>query len=94
MKPHGSFVCGEVVALTDSVATLQDGRQLHFEYCAIATGSNYAVGKASDAGSVTAEARRAEVQVCLWVWVWVCGSRGVATHVHGLAHSASDSGAG
>jgi hypothetical protein len=61
MKPHGTFIQGEVVALTDSSATLADDTQLQFDYAAIATGSSYAVGKSSTA--VTLQQRLQELQV-------------------------------
>jgi hypothetical protein len=62
MKPHGRFILGQVVELTDSTVKLQDGRTIDFDFAAIATGSNYAVGKATG-GATTAEARKAELQV-------------------------------
>ena len=62
MKPHGTFIQGEVVELTDNTAKLQDGRVISFDFAAIATGSSYAVGKASQ-GATTIEGRRAELQV-------------------------------
>lgn len=61
MKPHGTFVRGEVAQLTDTAATLRDGTVLQFDFAAIATGSSYAVGKASEGGPLTADGRRAEV---------------------------------
>jgi hypothetical protein len=61
MKPHGTFIQGEVVALSDSSATLADGTQLTFDYAAIATGSSYAVGKSSSA--FTLQQRMQELQV-------------------------------
>lgn len=63
MKPHGTFIQGEVVELTDSTAKLKDGRTINFDFAAIATGSSYAVGKAAGGGAVTTEARKAELQV-------------------------------
>lgn len=39
MKPHGKFVQGEVVQLTDNTATLKDGSTLRFDYAAICTGT-------------------------------------------------------
>jgi hypothetical protein len=63
MKPHGTFIQGEVASLTDTAVTLEDGRSISFDLAAIATGSSYAVGKADAAGALTTEARRAELQV-------------------------------
>jgi hypothetical protein len=63
MKPHGTFIRGEVVALNDSSATLADGTQLAFDYAVIATGSSYAVGKSSSA--FTLQQRVQELQVRL-----------------------------
>lgn len=62
MKPHGTFILGQAVELTDSTVKLQDGRTIDFDFASIATGSNYAVGKATG-GAPTAEARKAELQV-------------------------------
>jgi hypothetical protein len=63
MQPHGTFIQGEVVALSDSSATLADGTQLAFDYAVIATGSSYAVGKSSTA--TTLQQRLQELQVGL-----------------------------
>lgn len=65
MKPHGTFIQGTVVDLTDSTAALQDGRVLKFDFAAIATGSSYAVGKAAAGDAITTEQRREEVKVSL-----------------------------
>jgi len=61
MKPHGTFILGEVVRLTDTSATLADGRTLEFDYAAICSGSDYAVGKSNTA--VTLDKRRQELKV-------------------------------
>jgi hypothetical protein len=53
MKPHGTFIQGEVASLTDTAVTLEDGRSISFDLAAIATGSSYAVGKADAAGALT-----------------------------------------
>jgi hypothetical protein len=63
MQPHGTFIQGEVVALSDSSATLADGTQLRFDYAVVATGSSYAVGKSSTA--TTLQQRLQELQVGL-----------------------------
>jgi hypothetical protein len=63
MKPHGTFIQGEVASLTDNAVTIKDGRSITFDLAAIATGSSCAVGKADAQGAVTMEARRAELQV-------------------------------
>lgn len=60
MKPHGTFIQGEVTQLSDSTAVLADGTQLAFDYAAIATGSSYAVGKSSTA--LTLQQRLQELQ--------------------------------
>lgn len=61
MKPHGTFIQGEVTQLSNSTAVLADGTQLAFDYAAIATGSSYAVGKSSTA--LTLQQRLQELQV-------------------------------
>lgn len=61
MKPHGTFIQGEVAALTETAVTLKDGRQITFDFAAIATGSDYAFGKS--AATTTTEGRKAELQV-------------------------------
>jgi hypothetical protein len=61
MKPHGTFILGEVVRLTDTSATLADGRTVEFDYAAICSGSDYAVGKSNTA--VTLDKRRQELKV-------------------------------
>ncbi|KAF6257738.1 type-II NADH dehydrogenase [Scenedesmus sp. NREL 46B-D3] len=60
MKSHGNFIQEQVVELNDGGATLADGRQLPFDYAAIATGSSYAVGKSSTA--TTLQQRLQELQ--------------------------------
>jgi hypothetical protein len=82
MKPHGTFVQGDVVSLSDSEATLSDGRVLAFDWAAIATGSSYAVGKATE-GAVTTEGRRAEVEVS----VCVLSMRARVCGAHSLSHN-------
>lgn len=76
MKPHGTFLLGEVEELTDSSVKLKDGRTVEFDYAAIATGSSYAVGKATG-GATTTEARKAELQV---TGIAGCRSREEAMH--------------
>jgi ATP-dependent protease HslVU (ClpYQ) peptidase subunit len=62
MKPHGAFIKGDVAELTDTSAKLHDGRVLDFDVAVVATGSSYAVGKATAATST--QDRKAELQVC------------------------------
>ncbi|GBF90381.1 hypothetical protein Rsub_02487 [Raphidocelis subcapitata] len=50
LKPHGTFVCGEVVSLTDREAALADGRKLPFDYAAVCTGSAQALWKGDARG--------------------------------------------
>lgn len=61
LKKHGTFVRGEVVKLTDTSATLADGQTLEFDYAAICSGTDYAVGKSASA--VTLAQRKEELQV-------------------------------
>eukprot|EP00775_Hariotina_reticulata_P002211 gene2211-2526_t len=60
IKPHGTFILGEVIRLTDTSATLADGQTVDFDYAAICSGSDYAVGKSSTA--LTVDKRRQELK--------------------------------
>jgi len=59
LKPHGTFVRGEVAELSPTAAVLSDGSKIEFDYCAIATGSSQTWGKGE---AITAEQRRAEIR--------------------------------